>query len=116
MFTHLRPDKFPASMFKNKAKNTAAEAKKIAEFLELNLSEDDISGVAERSVFKSMKENAKTTHGEKFGKVLFRKGGVSDWTTLFSQENNQEMDTVFQERLVGTKVGEKIKYDIYCKM
>ncbi|XP_066479048.1 sulfotransferase 6B1-like [Tiliqua scincoides] len=189
MFTHLRPDKFPETFFKNKAKilllirnpkdvatsffhfsntftayppydtfgeffsalmigkmpwgsyieflctwnkyidkenvlpvtyeemkeDTVTGAKKIAEFLELNLNEEDIHGVAERSTFKSMKENAKTTHGEMFGKILFRKGGVSDWKSLFSEENNQEMDAIFQKRLAGTKVGEKIKYDVYCK-
>ncbi|XP_048343071.1 sulfotransferase 6B1-like [Sphaerodactylus townsendi] len=94
--------------------NSAAGAKKIAEFLGLNLDDEEICGVAERSQFKAMKENSKTTHGE-FGNVLFRKGGVSDWKTLFSEENNQEMDTIFKERLGGTKVGTKIKYDIYCK-
>uniref|UniRef100_A0A7N5KNY6 Sulfotransferase n=1 Tax=Ailuropoda melanoleuca TaxID=9646 RepID=A0A7N5KNY6_AILME len=189
MFTHLRPDKFPPSIFKNKAKvlmlirnpkdvaasffhfsnnfnpyppydtfeeffralmigkmpwgsyieylcvwnkyyidkenvlpityeeikeNPALGAKKISTFLGLNLNEEDFQGVAERSSFKTMKENSKTTHGE-FGDVLFRKGGISDWKTLFSEANNQEMDTIFKERLEGTKVGEMIKYDRYCK-
>ncbi|XP_061480395.1 sulfotransferase 6B1-like isoform X2 [Rhineura floridana] len=188
MFTHLRPDKLPSSVFKNKAKilllirnpkdvaasffhfsntfspyppydtfeeyfralmegrmpwgsyieylcvwnkyvdkenvmpityeelkeNTAAGAKQIAEFFELNLSQEDYDGVAERSTFKAMKNNSKTTHGE-FGDVLFRKGGVSDWKTLFSHSNSQEMDTIFKERLAETKVGSKIKYNVYCK-
>ncbi|XP_072850123.1 sulfotransferase 6B1 [Pogona vitticeps] len=95
--------------------NTALGAEKIATFLELNLSKEEIQAVADRSTFKAMKSNSKTTHGE-FGDVLFRKGGVSDWKTLFSQENNKEMDTVFNECLAGTKVGAKIKYDVYCKV
>ncbi|XP_054830209.1 sulfotransferase 6B1-like [Eublepharis macularius] len=103
-----------AVTYEEMKKNTAAGAKQIAEFLDLNLNDEDIHGVAERSTFKSMKEKSKTTHGE-FGDVLFRKGGVSDWKTLFNEENNQEMDTVFKERLAATKVGEKIKYDVYCK-
>ncbi|XP_062980501.1 sulfotransferase 6B1-like isoform X1 [Elgaria multicarinata webbii] len=188
MFTHLRPDKLPVSVFKNKAKilmlirnpkdvaasffhfsntfspyppydtfdsyfralmegqmpwgsyieylcvwnkyvdkenvmpityeelkaNTALGAEKISKFFELNLSEEDFRAVAERSTFKSMKENSKTTHGD-FGNVLFRKGGVSDWKTLFNESNNKEMDSVFKERLAGTKVGSMIKYDVYCK-
>ncbi|XP_032071071.1 sulfotransferase 6B1-like isoform X1 [Thamnophis elegans] len=188
MFTHLRPDRFPPSIFKNKAKvlmlirnpkdvavsffhfsknfsptpphdtfeeffralmigkipwgsyieylctwnkyidkenvlpityeeikeNPALGAKKISTFLELNLNEEDFQGVAERSTFKAMKEKSKTTHGE-FGEVLFRKGGVRDWKTLFSEANNKEMDTVFKERLEGTKVGKLINYDHYCK-
>ncbi|XP_003215878.1 sulfotransferase 6B1 [Anolis carolinensis] len=189
IFSHLRPDKFPVSVFKNKAKvlmlirnpkdvaasffhfsntftayppydtfgaffedlmkgqvpwgsyidflcmwnkyideenvmpityeemkeNTVLGAEKIAKFLELNLSEEDIQGVAKRSTFTAMKDNSKTTHGE-FGNALFRKGSVSDWKALFSQENNQEMDTVFREHLAGTKVGALIKYDVYCKV
>ncbi|XP_032072253.1 sulfotransferase 6B1-like [Thamnophis elegans] len=189
MFTHLRPDRFPPSIFQNKAKvlmlvrnpkdvassffhfsnnfspyppydtfeeffralmigkmpwgsyieylctwnkyidkenvlpityeeikeNPALGAKKISTFLELNLNEEDFQGVAERSTFKTMKEKSKTTHGE-FGEVLFRKGGISDWKTLFSEANNKEMDTVFKERLEGTKVGKLINYDRYCKI
>ncbi|XP_026580256.1 sulfotransferase 6B1-like, partial [Pseudonaja textilis] len=188
MFTHLRPDRFPPSIFKNKAKvlllirnpkdvaasffhfsnnfspyppydtfeeffrafmigkmpwgsyieylctwnkyidnenvlpityeeikeNSALGAKKISTFFELNLNEEDFQGVAERSTFKVMKEKSKTTHGEA-GEALFRKGGVSDWKTLFSEANNKEMDTVFKERLEGTKVGKLINYDHYCK-
>ncbi|XP_044277006.1 sulfotransferase 6B1-like isoform X2 [Varanus komodoensis] len=94
--------------------NTALGAEKISKFCGLDLSEEDFRAVAERSTFKAMKENSKLTHGE-FGDVLFRKGGVSDWKTLFSQANNQEMDTAFEQRLAGTKVGCKIKYDVYCK-
>ncbi|ETE72953.1 hypothetical protein L345_01212, partial [Ophiophagus hannah] len=82
--------------------NPALGAKKISTFLELNLNEEDFQGVAERSTFKAMKEKSKITHGE-FGEVLFRKGGVSDWKTLFSEANNKEMDTIFKERLEGTK-------------
>ncbi|KAH0622454.1 hypothetical protein JD844_024782 [Phrynosoma platyrhinos] len=94
--------------------NTALGVKKIAKFFEMNLSEEDIQGVAERSTFKAMQGNSKKTHG-KFGDVLFRKGDVSDWKTLFSQENNQKMDMAFKEHLAGTKVGAMIKYDVYCK-
>uniref|UniRef100_A0A670ZNQ1 Sulfotransferase n=1 Tax=Pseudonaja textilis TaxID=8673 RepID=A0A670ZNQ1_PSETE len=94
--------------------NSALGAKKISTFFELNLNEEDFQGVAERSTFKVMKEKSKTTHGEA-GEALFRKGGVSDWKTLFSEANNKEMDTVFKERLEGTKVGKLINYDHYCK-
>ncbi|XP_042302673.1 sulfotransferase 6B1-like [Sceloporus undulatus] len=94
--------------------NTALGVEKMAKFFELNLSEEDIQGVAERSTYKAMKDNAKKTYGE-FGDSVFHEGGVSDWKTLFTQENNQEMDMVFKECLAGTKVGEMIKYDVYCK-
>lgn len=42
-------------------------------------------------------------------------GGVSDWKNLFNEDNNREMDTTFEERLGGTKLGERMKYGVYCK-
>ncbi|XP_077198354.1 sulfotransferase 6B1-like [Paroedura picta] len=94
--------------------NRASGVKRISEFFELNLTEQEIQEVVDKSSFQAMKENSQKTHGE-FGKVLFRKGGVSDWKNLFNEDHNQGMDTTFEERLGGTKLGEKIKYGVYCK-
>ncbi|XP_048343084.1 sulfotransferase 6B1-like [Sphaerodactylus townsendi] len=94
--------------------NRASGVKCISEFFELNLTEQAIQEVVDKSSFQAMKENSQKTHGE-FGKVLFRKGGVSDWKSLFNEDHNREMDTTFEERLGGTKLGEKIKYEVYCK-
>ncbi|XP_054834934.1 sulfotransferase 6B1-like [Eublepharis macularius] len=94
--------------------NRALGVKRISEFFELNLTEQEIQEVVDKSSFEAMKENSQRTHGE-FGKVLFRKGGVSDWKNLFSEDDNQEMDRTFEERLGVTKLGEKLKYGVYCK-
>uniref|UniRef100_A0A8C6ITD7 Sulfotransferase n=1 Tax=Melopsittacus undulatus TaxID=13146 RepID=A0A8C6ITD7_MELUD len=40
------------------------------------------------SSFQSMKKNSLKTHG-KHGDVFFRKGGVSDWKNLFSEDQNE---------------------------
>ncbi|OCT79941.1 hypothetical protein XELAEV_18026757mg [Xenopus laevis] len=61
-------------------------------------------------------EQAKSdeTHGY-FVKVVFRKGDVGDWKNHFSEAQSKEMDAKFEEYLAGTKLGNLIKYNIYCK-
>uniref|UniRef100_A0A6J0V1K8 Sulfotransferase n=1 Tax=Pogona vitticeps TaxID=103695 RepID=A0A6J0V1K8_9SAUR len=88
--------------------------KRISEFLELHLNDEEIQGVVDRSSFQAMKENSAKTHGA-FGNVLFRKGGVSDWKNLFNEDHNEKMDLTFEERLGGTNLGKKLKYEVYCK-
>ncbi|KFU98063.1 Sulfotransferase 6B1, partial [Pterocles gutturalis] len=94
--------------------NPVLGVKNIAAFFGISLTEEELQGVVERSSFESMKKNSQKTHGA-FGSVLFRKGGVSDWKNLFSEEQNKEMDKTFQEYLRGTKLGTKLKYEVYCK-
>lgn len=47
--------------------------------------------------------------------LSFFEGGVSDWKNLFSEDQNEKMDKAFEERIAGTKLGKKLKYDLYCK-
>ncbi|XP_060632433.2 sulfotransferase 6B1-like [Anolis sagrei] len=94
--------------------NRALGVKQISEFFELHLSDEEIQGVVDRSSFEAMKENSTSTHGA-LGSVLFRKGSVSDWKNFFSEDHNQKMDMIFEERLSGTKLGERLKYGVYCK-
>ncbi|XP_061480398.1 sulfotransferase 6B1-like [Rhineura floridana] len=94
--------------------NRALGVKRISEFFELQLTDEEIQGVVDRSSFQAMKENSEKTHGA-FGNVLFRKGGVSDWKNIFNEDDNQKMDATFEEQLGGTKLGEKLKYKVYCK-
>ncbi|NWZ69627.1 ST6B1 Sulfotransferase, partial [Acrocephalus arundinaceus] len=94
--------------------NPALSVKNIATFFGIPLTEEELQLVVERSSFQSMKKNSEKTHGS-FGNVLFRKGGVSDWKNLFSEDQNEKMDKAFEERTAGTKLGKKLKYDLYCK-
>ncbi|KAM6083539.1 sulfotransferase 6B1-like [Chlamydotis macqueenii] len=94
--------------------NRVLGVKNIADFFGISLTEEELQSVVERSSFQSMKNNSLKTHGT-FGNVLFRKGGVSDWKNLFSEDQNEKMDKVFEEHLAGTKLGTKLKYDMYCK-
>uniref|UniRef100_A0A670HLK3 Sulfotransferase n=1 Tax=Podarcis muralis TaxID=64176 RepID=A0A670HLK3_PODMU len=88
--------------------------KRIAEFYELPLSDEMIKSVAENSTFQAMSSKSEETHG-RFAPVLFRKGAVGDWKTLFTEAQSREMDAKFEECLAGTKLGAKLKYDQYCK-
>ncbi|NWR06521.1 ST6B1 Sulfotransferase, partial [Paradoxornis webbianus] len=94
--------------------NPALAVKNIATFLGIPLTEEELQLVVERSSFQSMKKNSEKTHGT-FGNILFRKGCVSDWKNLFTEDQNEKMDKAFEEHIAGTKLGKKLKYDLYCK-
>ncbi|NXM01387.1 ST6B1 Sulfotransferase, partial [Tyrannus savana] len=53
--------------------NHALGVKKIATFLGISLTEEELQLVVERSSFQAMKKNSQKTHGA-FGDILFRKG------------------------------------------
>ncbi|NWV62180.1 ST6B1 Sulfotransferase, partial [Malurus elegans] len=94
--------------------NRALGVKNIAAFFGIPLTKEELQLVVDRSSFQSMKKNSGKTHGA-FGNIFFRKGGVSDWKNLFTEDQNEKMDKVFEERIAGTKLGKKLKYDLYCK-
>ncbi|NWW90946.1 ST6B1 Sulfotransferase, partial [Rhynochetos jubatus] len=95
--------------------NPVLGVKNIADFFGISLTDENLQSIVERSSFQSMKKNSQKTHGE-FGKILFRKGGVSDWKNLFSEDQNEKMDKTFEEHVGGTKLGKKLKYERYCKV
>ncbi|KAJ6664606.1 hypothetical protein lerEdw1_006179 [Lerista edwardsae] len=88
--------------------------KRLAEFFDFSVSEQEIQSIVEKTSFKAMKENAPVTHGE-VGKHLFRKGIVGDWKNIFSKSQNEEMDRKFEEKAARTKLGMMLKYEEYCK-
>ncbi|XP_069500852.1 sulfotransferase 6B1-like isoform X1 [Ambystoma mexicanum] len=92
----------------------AAGIKKISEFLEYSLTEEQIQCVAEGGTFSAMQEKYKTANPD-FGKILLRKGEVGDWKNLFSEAQSKEIDAKFEQYLAGTALGNKLKYDVYCK-
>ncbi|XP_036236641.1 sulfotransferase 6B1-like [Molothrus ater] len=94
--------------------NPALSVKNIATFFGIPLTEEQLQLVVERSSFQSMKKNSDKTHGS-FGNILFRKGGVSDWKNHFTEDQSKKMDKAFEEHIAGTKLGKKLKYDLYCK-
>ncbi|OXB54204.1 hypothetical protein ASZ78_007994 [Callipepla squamata] len=136
--THLNYDFLPKSIFKNKAKilvlfrnrkdtavsffhfhNNVPNIPSYSSWDEffsefMNGKAEQIQSVADRATFQAVKNKAQETYGA-VGTVLFRKGIVGDWKNLFTEAQNQEMDAKFKACLEGTKLGAKLKYDVYCK-
>ncbi|XP_069811002.1 sulfotransferase 6B1-like isoform X2 [Dendropsophus ebraccatus] len=88
--------------------------RKISEFFRLPLSEEQIRLVAKNTSFNSMKEKSENTHG-KLGDSFFRKGEIGDWKNYFSEDQSKVVDAMFEKYLAGTKLGEMLNYEKYCK-
>ncbi|XP_044147162.1 sulfotransferase 6B1-like [Bufo gargarizans] len=111
---HLDDDTILLTIFEDMKEDLEGTIKKISEFYGISITEEQLKKIAEQGTFKSMKENSGKTHGD-YGKIVFRKGEVGDWKNYFSEAQSQEMDAKFDECLAGTKLGEKLKYNVYCK-
>ncbi|XP_066553235.1 sulfotransferase 6B1 [Amia ocellicauda] len=94
--------------------NLSEEIKQIAKFFNFTLSEEQINTIAQESTFTVMKENSENSHGP-LSNVYFRRGEVGDWKNHFSEDQSKEMDARFEKCLAGTKIGARLKYDIYCQ-
>ncbi|XP_009685737.1 sulfotransferase 6B1 isoform X3 [Struthio camelus] len=111
---HVDDENIMTITYEELKENRALGVKNITAFFGISLTEEELQGIVKRSSFQSMKENSLKTHGA-LGSVLFRKGGVSDWKNIFNEDQNQEMDKAFEEHIAGTKLGTKLKYEVYCK-
>ncbi|KAG8583498.1 hypothetical protein GDO81_008445 [Engystomops pustulosus] len=103
-----------AILFEEMKEDFPSSLKKISEFFQLSLSEEQINLVASRTSFNSMKEKSDNTHG-KLGDSFFRKGEIGDWKNYFTEEQSKVVDAMFQKYLAGTKLGNMLNYDKYCK-
>ncbi|XP_048793682.1 sulfotransferase 6B1 isoform X1 [Lagopus muta] len=111
---HIDDENTMIVMFEDLKENLASGVKQIAEFFGFFPTTEQIQSIADRATFQAVKNKAQETHGA-VGTVLFRKGVVGDWKNLFTEAQNQEMDAKFKACLEGTKLGAKLKYDVYCK-
>ncbi|XP_063297404.1 sulfotransferase 6B1-like [Pelobates fuscus] len=111
---HIDEENIMAVTFEEIKEDFAKQLKKICKFFGLHLTNEQINKIENKTTFKSMKEKSNETHGE-FGDLMFRKGEIGDWRSLFTEEQSREMDAKFEERLAGTKVGKKLNYNKYCK-
>ncbi|KAM4694233.1 sulfotransferase 6B1-like [Discoglossus pictus] len=100
--------------FEQMKKDLEGAVKRIADFFGLPLNQEQIHQIADKGTFKSMKKKSKETHGQ-FGEFLFRKGEVGDWKNYFTKAQSEEVDAKFEEYLAGTKAGELMNYNVYCK-
>ncbi|XP_051471586.1 sulfotransferase 6B1 isoform X2 [Apus apus] len=111
---HIEDENIMTIIYEDLKENLTASVKQIAEFFGFSLTAEQIQSIADRATFQEVKDKAQETHGA-VGSILFRKGVVGDWKNLFTDAQNQEMDAKFKVCLEGTKLGAKLKYDVYCK-
>ncbi|XP_058023512.1 sulfotransferase 6B1-like [Ahaetulla prasina] len=93
--------------------NPVSALKKIAKFFDFSVTEEEIESIVKKTSFESMKGT--TENYGKLGKILFRKGIVGDWMSVFSESQNEKMDRKFEETVAKTKLGMMLKYELYCK-
>ncbi|NWZ19196.1 ST6B1 Sulfotransferase, partial [Asarcornis scutulata] len=111
---HIEDENTMIITYEDLKENLTSGVKQIAEFFGFYPAAEQIQCIVDRATFQAMKDKAQETHGA-VGSVLFRKGVVGDWKNLFTEAQNKEMDAKFKVCLEGTKLGAKLKYDVYCK-
>ncbi|KAM9018055.1 LOW QUALITY PROTEIN: sulfotransferase 6B1 [Ara ararauna] len=92
-----------------------ASVKQTAEFFGFSPVAEQIQSTADRATFQAVTDKAQEICGAG-DSFLLCKGVVGDWKNLFTEAQNQEMDAKFKVCLGGTKLGAKLKYDVYCKV
>ncbi|XP_053565239.1 sulfotransferase 6B1 [Bombina bombina] len=111
---HIDDDSVYIVTYEEMKQDLKAAVKKMAGFFGISLNEEQVQQIADDGTFKFMKEKAKESYGD-FVPVFFRKGEVGDWKDYFTEAQNQEIDAKFEECLAGTKLGEMMNYNVYCK-
>ncbi|NXE11627.1 ST6B1 Sulfotransferase, partial [Lophotis ruficrista] len=112
---HIEDENTMIIIYEDLKENLTDSVKQIAEFFGFSPMAEQIQSIADRAAFQAMRDKSQETHGA-VGSNLFRKGVVGDWKNLFTEAQNQEMDAKFKVCLEGTKLGAKLKYDVYCKV
>nr|XP_009859659.3 uncharacterized protein LOC104266029 [Ciona intestinalis] len=77
------------------------EIKRIADFLGVAVSDQDVSNIAKETSFESLKE--KSNASEKLMN-FFRKGKVGDWKNYFTVAQSEKMDALVKEKLADTDI------------
>ncbi len=86
--------------FEDMKRDFAGNIRKVAEFLQKDISDSVVDDLVDRLSFKKLKEESEV---KKEGSVdfphVYRKGEVGDWKNHFTEEMNERMDKVIAEKL-----------------
>uniref|UniRef100_A0A8C5QMF0 Sulfotransferase n=1 Tax=Leptobrachium leishanense TaxID=445787 RepID=A0A8C5QMF0_9ANUR len=110
---HIDDSNIMAVTFEGLKEDFPSKVKQIAEFFGKPMTDKQIALAGSKTTFKSMKKGYSESHGD-ISSMIFRKGDIGDWKNYFTEEQSQEMNAKFEERLAGTKLGDMINYKKYC--
>ena len=91
--------------YEDMVKNLKPETQKLAEFLGLERTEEQIDKVVQKAQFSSMKNNKATNYEEETfssGFQFVRSGRIGEWKEYFTPEQNEWMDARIAGKLAGT--------------
>ncbi|XP_053238742.1 sulfotransferase 6B1 [Podarcis raffonei] len=111
---HIDDENVLVLTYEQLKEDLVAGVKQIAEFFGFTATAEQIQAIANRTAFQAVRDKSQETHGA-VGPLIFRKGVVGDWKNTFDEAQSQKVDAKFKECLEGTKLGAKLKYDVYCK-
>ncbi|XP_070590203.1 sulfotransferase 6B1 isoform X1 [Erythrolamprus reginae] len=111
---HIDDENVLILIYEELKEDLVSGVKQIANFFGFPATTEQIQSIADRTTFQAVRDKSQETHGLA-GPLLFRKGIVGDWKNVFNKAQNEQMDAKFKECLAGTKLGTKLKYDVYCK-
>ncbi|XP_006024568.1 sulfotransferase 6B1-like [Alligator sinensis] len=111
---HIEDENVQILIYEDMKENLASAVKQIADFFGFSPKAEQIQSISDRASFQAVRDKSQETHGS-VGPILFRKGTIGDWKSLFTEAQNQQMDAKFKASLGGTKLGAMLKYDVHCK-
>lgn len=105
---HWKDDNVLFVQFEKMKKDSRGEIRRMAEFLGVNLSEEQISGIVEKTSFDAMKKKQELDDSEQ-AKVrrmhqMMRKGQVGSWKQTLTVAQSEMMDKLMAEKLGGTEI------------
>eukprot|EP00058_Branchiostoma_floridae_P023721 XP_002609211.1 hypothetical protein BRAFLDRAFT_125965 [Branchiostoma floridae] len=89
--------------YEDMKKDLLTAVKTIVAFLEVDLDESIIKGIAEASTFNNMKadmDNSKIPERQ----AIARKGIIGDWKNMFTPEQSKAFDDWYEEKFSGTGI------------
>ncbi|XP_078335038.1 sulfotransferase 1C2-like [Crassostrea virginica] len=95
--------------YENLKKNPIHEARRLADFLNIDLRQEDIAEIVDKCSFQKLKQADETVKDQSVFKEsglpttlinnLYRKGEIGDWKNHFTVAMNEQFDAVFKEEM-----------------
>lgn len=100
--------------FEGLKKNPIEETKRLAKFLNVDLSDEDIAEISDKCSFQKLKLASQTVKdntlvaseelGKKMNQHMYRKGEIGDWKNHFTVAMNEKFDALFTEEMKNSSI------------